>query len=52
MKQEHLIASGACDIAFAVTWGKVTQDNHFLLVLGLLSLTGSWKIIDSVHKLG
>ena len=50
-KQARLISSVTQDIIFAVTRGKVMQRKHFLLALGVHSLTGSRKIIDIVHKL-
>ena len=51
-KQARLFSSVTQDIIFAVTRGKVMQRKHFLLALGVHSLTGSRKIIDIVHKLG
>ena len=51
-KRARLISSVTQDIVFDVTRGKVMQCKHFLLALGLHSLTGFGKIIDIVQKLG
>ena len=47
-----VINSIAQDLVYAVTRGKVIQEKHFLLALGLHNLTGSRHVIDILHKMG
>ena len=51
-KQKRLAESLAADLIHLITSGKVIQQKHFLLALGLHNITGSRKIIDIVHNLG
>lgn len=48
----RMAESFAQDIVFAVTRGEVLQLKHYLLALGLHSLTGSRKVIDIINKFG
>ena len=48
----RMAESFAQDLVFGVTRGKVLQLKHFLLALGLHSLSGSRKVIDIVSKFG
>jgi len=48
----RLVESFANDFVYGVTGGKILQQKHFLLGVGLHNLTGSRKIVDIIHKLG
>ena len=51
-KISRLVDSFAQDIVYAVTKRTVLQLKHFLLALGLHTLTGSRKVVDLVNKFG
>ena len=48
----RIIESLSQDVVFNVMRGKVMQQKHFILALGLHGLSASRKIIDIVHKMG
>ena len=51
-KTTRLVDSYAADIIYGVTNGKIITAKHFLLSMGLHSLTGSRQVVDILNKLG